>query len=186
MREIAKSTIELAAHGDMAAFEDIYKEFSSTVYTLAFGVTQNQQDAEEATQDVFVKIFRSLKNFRFDSSFSTWLYRITMNTAINIYRKRKNHGLSFTNYDEPSDIQLAAPDISKDQRDRADAAARVAELLKNINPEHRACIVLREIEGLDYKEMADVLGIPLNTVRSRLKRAREALVAYCRKGGHSS
>ena len=66
---------------------------------------------------------------------------------------------------------------------RQDAAARVAALLDNISPEHRSCIVLREIEGLDYKEMAGALNIPLNTVRSRLKRAREALIAHCRKEG---
>ena len=66
---------------------------------------------------------------------------------------------------------------------RRDIAARVSEILKNISPEHRSCIMLREIEGLDYKEMAGALKIPLNTVRTRLKRAREALIAYCRKEG---
>jgi len=181
MRDIAKNTIEMAARGDMTAFEEIYKEFSSTVYTLAFGVTQNKQDAEEVTQDVFVKIFRSLKNFKFNSSFSTWLYRITMNMAINMYHKRARCAAASVQYDEVENVLPAEPGLPKMDIERQDAAQRLAEILKNISPEHRSCIVLREIEGLDYKEIADVLKIPLNTLRSRLKRAREALVAYCRK-----
>ena len=183
MREIEKNTIEMAARGDTTAFEEIYKQYSSTVYTIALGVTRNRQDAEEATQDVFIKVFRNLKNFRFGSSFGTWLYKIAVNTAINIYRKRARHGAVSLQYDELKDTRTMMPDIQRQETDREDVAARVAALLDNISPEHRSCIVLREIEGFDYKEMAGILSIPLNTVRSRLKRAREALIAYCRKEG---
>ena len=183
MREIAKATIEMAARGDTTAFEEIYKQCSSTVYTIALGVTRNRQDAEEATQDVFVKVFHGLKNFRFSSSFNTWLYRIAINTAINIYRKHARHGAALLQYDELKDTRKVVPDTQEEEADRGDVAARVAALLDNISPEHRSCIVLREIEGLNYKEMAGVLSIPLNTVRSRLKRAREAIIAYCRKEG---
>lgn len=183
MREIEKSTIEMAARGDMAAFEEIYKQCSSTVYSIALGITRNHQDAEEATQDVFVKVFRGLNNFRFGSSFSTWLYRIAANTAINVYRKRARRGAASLQYDELKDTRTVAPDTQRQETEQQDVAARVAALLDNISPEHRSCIVLREIEGFDYKEMAGVLNIPLNTVRTRLKRAREALIAYCRKEG---
>ncbi len=184
MREIDKNTVEMAASGDMAAFEDIYKQFSSTVYTISLGVTRNRQDAEEATQDVFVKVFRGLKNFRFGSSFGTWLYRITMNTAINIHRKHARRGVTSLSYDELKDTRTAAPAIQHEEVERQDAAPRrVSAILDNISPEHRSCIMLREIEGLDYREMAGALSIPLNTVRSRLKRAREAIIAYCRKEG---
>ncbi|MCX5667314.1 MAG: sigma-70 family RNA polymerase sigma factor [Candidatus Omnitrophica bacterium] len=183
MREIEKDTIVMAAGGNIAAFEEIYKQCSSTVYTLAFGVTRNCQDAEEATQDVFVKVFRSLRNFRFGSSFNTWLYRIAMNTAINIYRKRARQGAVSLQYDDLKDTRQETPDMRQNEIRQGDVAARIAALLDNISPEHRSCIMLREIEGFDYKEMAGILKIPLNTVRSRLKRAREALIAYCRKEG---
>ncbi len=183
MREIAKETIEMASRGDINAFEEIYRHYSSRVYTVALGITRNQQDAEEATQDVFVKAFRSLKNFRFGSSLGTWLHRITINTAITIYNKRARHGAASLQYDETKDTQTATPSMRQNEAARQDAKARVAAILDNISPEHRSCIVLREIEGFNYKEMADTLSIPLNTVRSRLKRAREALVAYCRKEG---
>jgi len=183
MQEIERNTIEMAAGGDIAAFEEIYKQCSSTVYTLAFGITRNRQDAEEATQDVFIKVFRGLKNFRFGSSFGTWIYRIAVNTAINLYHKRARRGAASLQYDEIKDAQPEAPDMRQKEIRREDAAASVAAILENVSPEHRSCIMLREIEGLNYKEMAGTLKIPLNTVRSRLKRAREALIAYCRKEG---
>ena len=183
MRDIEKNTIKMAARGDMTAFEEIYKQCSSAVYTIALGITRNYRDAEETTQDVFVKVFRGLKSFRFGSSFGTWLYRIAVNTAINVYRKRIRQGAGSLSYDELKDTRAVEPDMRKRETDQQDAAARVAALLDNISPEHRSCIVLREIEGLDYKEMAGALNIPLNTVRSRLKRAREALIAHCRKEG---
>ena len=185
MREIAREIIESAANGDMNAFEEIYKTFSSTVYTVAMGITGHAQDAEEAAQEVFIKVFRGLKYFKFNSSFGTWLYRITMNTAINIYRSRVRRGGETVNYDEAKVCSSAAPDLSKEARDRDHAVRLVSVLLKNISPNHRSCIVLREIEGLDYKEISAVLKIPLNTVRSRIKRGREAMIAYSRKEGIS-
>jgi len=183
MQSIDNSIIEKAAGGDISAFEEIYKTFSSMVYTLAYGVTQNRMDAEEATQDVFVRIYRSLKDFRFGSSFSTWIYRIAMNTAINVYHKNTKRRNSSIPYDEAGDLIPAVPHASKDEIEKQEATAQVDTLLKALSPEHRTCIVLREIEGLEYSQMAEVLAIPINTVRSRLKRAREALVAYCRKEG---
>lgn len=184
MREIAREVIEMAAGGDMAAFEEIYKTFSSTVYTIALGVTHDRQDAEEAVQDVFVKVFKALKSFRFGSSFGTWIYRITMNTAINIRRSQARRRTSATvDYDE---IKESIPDPRNAHEDRIEksyAFENVDKILKNLSPEHRSCVVLREIEGLDYKEIADILKIPLNTVRSRLKRARESMVTYCREEG---
>lgn len=182
MKEISRDIIEKAAAGDMRAFEDIYREFSSIVYTVALGITRGRQDAEEVTQDVFIKVFRGLKGFMFASSFGTWLYRITVNTALNMCSKRSRRGMESVNYDDVKDVLPPGPDTVKEETERQDTSARVAELLKHISPEHRSCIVLREIEGLDYREIAEVLSIPLNTVRSRLKRAREALIAYGRKG----
>lgn len=185
MREIAKEIIEAAAGGDMAAFEEIYKTFSSIVYTVAMNITAQAQDAEEATQEVFIKVFRGLKYFKFNSSFGTWVYRITINTAINIYRSRARHGAETVNYDDGKVSMPAEPDQSKAARDRNHAAWLVSKILKNISPDHRSCIVLREIEGLDYNEISAVLKVPLNTVRSRLNRAREAMIAYIRKEGIS-
>jgi RNA polymerase sigma-70 factor (ECF subfamily) len=186
MQEIARDIIEQAALGDIGAFEEVYKTFSSTVYTLALGVTKNRQDAQEVTQDVFIKIFRSLKSFKFGSSLGTWIYRVAVNTALNMYRARSRRASAMTYIEDAGDI----PDASGKSPDEAvvlkDSEARAAKLLKGLSPEHRACIMMREIEGLDYKEMSKALGVPLNTVRSRLKRARQALIAIVKTGGHAS
>ena len=182
MREIAREVIEKAAGGDMAAFEEIYKTFSSTVYTIAFNITRSRQDAEEATQDVFVKIFRKLADFNFESSFGTWLYRIATNTAINIYKSRSRHRQKAVSIEEAGDpVDSAGWNAQRGAIDRESAELKVAALLGQLNPEMRSCITLRELEGLDYKEIARVLRIPLNTVRSRIRRAREALVEHCKK-----
>ena len=186
MREIAKEIIEKAAYGDMPAFEEIYKTFSSAVYSIALGVVRNRHDADEVTQDVFVKIFRSIKSFRFSSSFGTWVYRIAMNTSINSYKALAKRSLRNTSLDEFGEALLKTDSgRAGDLRDRLGAKSKVYELLGCLSPKHRSCIVLREIEGLDYKDMANVMGIPINTVRSRLKRARQALVAYCKREGVS-
>lgn len=183
MREIGKDIIEKAAEGDMSAFEEIYRAFSSTVYTIAANVTRNNEDAEEVTQDVFVKVARKLPEFKFESSFGTWIYRITMNAAINAYKTRARQRQKTAAIDEVGDIADPGSGAARDEIDRQGAAAKIARLLGSLNQDQRACIVLREIEGLDYKEIAEVLKIPLNTVRTRIKRAREALVAHCKSEG---
>ncbi|MCX5680500.1 MAG: sigma-70 family RNA polymerase sigma factor [Candidatus Omnitrophica bacterium] len=184
MREIAKEIIELAAGGDISAFEEIYKAFSSTVYTVALGVTRDSRDAEEVTQDVFLKAFRGLKRFKFGSSLGTWIYRITVNTAINVYRSgARRRAFGMVDYDEIKDSVPDLRNTSKEEIEKRHAAESVDRILKDLSFEHRSCIVLREIEGLDYKEMAQVLGIPINTVRSRLKRARAAMVTCAKREG---
>lgn len=185
MREIPKEIIEKAGMGDMGAFEEIYKVFSPAVYTIALGITRNRQDAEEATQDVFVKIFRTLNSFKFRSSFGTWIYRIASNAAINIYNARARHRRRASGIDGLESIPDSKSENARDAIQRESAAIEVSALLKVLNPEQRSCIVLRELQGLGYSEIAETLRVPVNTVRSRLKRAREALVAHCRKGGLS-
>ena len=184
MREIAKETIEMAAGGDISAFEEIYKAFSSTVYTVALGVTRDTQDAEEVTQDVFVKVFKGLKRFKFGSSLGTWIYRITKNTAINSYRSgRRRRTCGMVDYDEVKDSIPDSRDALKEKIEKSHAAESIDRILKDLSPEHRLCLVLREIEGLDYKEMAQVLMVPLNTIRSRLRRARAAMAECIRMEG---
>lgn len=184
MREIAREAVELAAAGDIAAFEEIYKIFSSTVYSVALGVTHDSRDAEEAVQDVFIKVFKGLKRFNFSSSLGTWIYRITINTAINIYRSgRKRKILGMTDYDGIKDSVPDPRDAFKEGIERNHTAETLGRIMKKLSPEHRLCVTLREIEDLSYKEMADILRVPLNTVRSRLKRARAAMAALAQKEG---
>jgi RNA polymerase sigma-70 factor, ECF subfamily len=175
MNDIAPDILEQAAAGNMDAFEEIYKATSSFVYNVALRITRNSANAEEVTQDVFMKIYRNLKGFGFRSSFKTWVYRITVNTAINHYRKSNKEESGRVDYDN---IIESLPDnrLAWEGINQGDSQARLNLLLDKLSSEHKSCLILREIEGLSYREMADALTIPVNTVRSRLKRARQALL----------
>lgn len=179
MEDIPRDLIEQAQAGDIGAFERIYKAASAMVYSVALRVTNSRPDAEEVTQDVFIKIHRSLKDFEFRSSFKTWAYRITVNTALNACRKISRQEAGRQDFDTVIDSQAASVDTRgqighAEERDRAKAELSVR--LARLNPDQRACIILRDIEGLKYKEIAKALGININTVRSRLKRARLAMI----------
>ena len=181
MQDIARDILERAFQGDMQAFERVYKDCSGFVYNVALRVTRNSADAEEVTQDVFMKVYRYLKSFRFRSAFKTWLYRITVNTAINRYRKSLREEKS--RVDLGSAIEsLPADSSAAEIALHSDNEARLNALLDRLSLKYKTCLILREIQGLNYQEIAAALRIPVNTVRSRLKRARQALLNQAGKG----
>ena len=175
MIEVSKELIERASSGDREAFKEVYKLTSGYVYAVAIRVSRNVEDAQEVVQDVFVKIHKNLHKFKFRSKFTTWIYRITINTAINCYnrsRKKRFFEINDVRYMENIGVEgsisagLEAEDTEK----------AVSSMLANLNADQRTCMILREIEGLSYQEISEVLKIKINTVRTRLKRAREVLV----------
>lgn len=182
MKDISARILKQAAGGDIEAFEEIYKAASSFVYNVAFKISRNYADAEEVTQDVFMKVYQGLKNFHFRSSFKTWVYRITVNTAINRYHKSMREEKERVDFDTVIDT-VPASESAAEGAMQSDNEAMLNKLLEGLNPEYKACLLLREIEGLSYKEIAVSLRIPVNTVRSRIKRAREALLEVNVKGG---
>jgi len=174
MEEIAKEILIKASQGDMKAYEDVYKSSNSFIYNVAYRVVNNREDALEVAQEVFMIIYHKLKDFRFESSFKTWVYRITANTAINYAKKLyRNKTVPFEeSYGEgavESDVHV--------QMDQEHQDKLVESLLAQLNPEQRACVVMREIQVLSYEEIAKALNININTVRSRLKRSREKLLS---------
>lgn len=179
MIEIPQSVLGEASLGNMQAFEEIYRAASGFVYNVALGIVRNSHDAQEVTQDVFMKIYHNLKSFGFHSSFRTWVYRIAVNTAIDRYRQVLRANKGRLDYDAAQAEGSCAPSVLK-QANQFDNRAKIGKLLDTLNPEQKACILLREIEGLSYRDIAGVLKIPVNTVRSRLKRARQALLQYAR------
>ena len=186
MDNIPRELIEQAQAGNMDAFERIYRASSGLVYSVALRITNSRPEAQEVTQDVFVKIYRNLGDFEFRSSFKTWAYRITVNTALNACKKVSKESHRRQDIDSVINTQVASVDTRKDiihQEECTQAKTKLSVLLRALNPDQRACIVLREIEGLSYEEISRTLRININTVRSRLKRARLALMAQIGFGG---
>jgi len=180
MEDIQRETIEQAQAGDIAAFERIYRAASGFVYSVALRITNNRQEAQEVAQDVFLKIYHNLKGFQFRSSFKTWVYRVTANTALNAYKKMSRDLNRRQDFDSIIDTQAVSVDTKKEmeeRQERDEQKSRLESLLNSLNPDQRAAIVLREIQGLNYEEISQALNININTVRSRLKRARQALLA---------
>ncbi|MFH1857876.1 MAG: RNA polymerase sigma factor [Candidatus Omnitrophota bacterium] len=177
MHSISNDLLIRASEGNIEAFEEIYKAASGFVYSTALRITKSTSDAEEITQDVFLKVYRNLKSFGFRSSFKTWLYRVTVNTALNTYKKISQE-LSRRVDDDIERKEDPSSEGAREAVEQKDAEKKLASLLEVLSPEQRACILLREIEGLSYWEIAGALGININTVRSRLKRARETLLAH--------
>ena len=176
MQEVERELITRAGQGDMGAFREIYQRASGYVYTLAYRVVNTKHDAEEVTQDVFFKLHQSLGSFKFEASFKTWLYRIAVNTALNHAKKRNRVTTREVEKVYEDLATVTQPDAGK-RLEAEDTEKKLKILLDQLNPDQRVCIVLREIEGMDYQEIATSLGININTVRSRLKRARETLMA---------
>lgn len=171
MNDISADILRKASMGDADSFESIYKDTADFVYNVALRIVRNSEDAEEVTQEVFLTVHRKLKYFRFESSVKTWIYRITVNRALNLAKKRSRENMKITEYGkEFHPVTGTAQGVEKDDR-------AIDALLGAVDPDQRACLVLRNVEGLSYKEISDALKININTVRSRLRRAREKLIA---------
>ncbi len=176
MKDIPRDIIIRASRGDIAAFEEIYKTACSFVYSLALRVTRNSSEAEDVVQEVFMKVHRNLSRFKFRSAFKTWVYRVAVNTAINTYRKTSKEMGRRVDFDKVARIYPAASTVQSGM-EKEENREKFSVLLTVLNPDQRVCILLREVEGLSYKEIAAVLKININTVRSRLKRARSLLLS---------
>ncbi len=174
--EITNKIIDDSINGDVDAFETIYQAFSSFVYNVSLRVTNNSEDAREITQDVFVTLHQKLADFRSHSSIKTWIYRITVNKSINLVKKEVNLKERNQKYcdrgDEPKSNNNVLDFINKEHRDTI-----LSQILESLTVNQRVCMVLKHIEEMTCNEIADVLKTNVNTVKTRLKRAREHILA---------
>jgi RNA polymerase sigma-70 factor (ECF subfamily) len=175
------SLVRCAQSGEVRAFDRLVLKYRSRIVELAMRYTRNPADAEDATQETFIKAYRALRHFRGDSAFYTWLYRIASNCSRNILKARRrdllNNAIDFSDYHnaarQPARLrELATPEelaLTTDIRGMVNAA------LEGLSEEHRTVITLREIDGLSYQEIASAMSIPVGTVRSRVFRARDLI-----------
>jgi RNA polymerase sigma-70 factor (ECF subfamily) len=165
--------------GDTEAFEPLVEKYKRKVFRLAYQVLRDQEEALDVSQEAFVKAFRALPAFKGDSAFYTWLFRITMNVALDRKRQRATRAKSLGAEDvPPEEWERTAVSTDPDPEDVATGAERrerIRKGLDSLSEHHRAIIILSDIEGLQYREIAEVLGIPLGTVMSRLHHARKRL-----------
>jgi RNA polymerase sigma-70 factor (ECF subfamily) len=162
-----------AQKGDPQAFGALVERYQRRVVGVAFAVVHNQDDALELAQETFVRAFENINKFESRSSFSTWLYRIAANLAIDFRRREGRHTI-LRGEDAENEIQrMPAPrGDSFLEASRNELSKRISGALKELTPEHRAVILLREVEGLSYDEISEVLQVPRGTVMSRLHYAR--------------
>jgi RNA polymerase sigma-70 factor (ECF subfamily) len=161
-------------HGRTAAFGELVARHQDRLYNTVFRLLDNAEDAQDVVQEAFLNAYQSLDSFKGDSQFYTWLYRIAVNTAISHKRKQRVtlriDGSGGESCAEPFDTsELSHPGHALEQ---AEQGRRVQEALNRLSPEHRAVLILKDIEGQKYETMAQVLQVPIGTIRSRLHRAR--------------
>jgi len=169
-----------AQAGSMKAFETLVTRYRGRIFGMIMNMLGNEADARDITQETFIKAWRHLPNFERRAQFFTWLCRIANNAVIDLIRKKKFSGAEFN--DELGNVPAAgAPTVPRHTPapDRAlvnqEIGGRIREALDKLSPEHRAVILLKEIEGLSYQEIADTVGCAIGTVMSRLFNARKRL-----------
>lgn len=188
-REQEAAVIQAVLDGDVNAYEALVKEYEKNVYNLALRMTGNSEDAADMAQEAFIKAYNSLTAFRGDSKFSVWLYRIVSNVCLDFLRSRSRKqtvSLSTENDDgEEVELDIADETHSPEQLlDRSLTRDAVRRGLAALPPDHSEILLLREIQGLSYEEIADVLGLEAGTVKSRIFRARKKLCSFLIKDGN--
>jgi len=172
-------------NGDQTAFDEMVSRYWDRIYSMVHQLLRNTQDAEEVTQDAFIRAHRGLVNFRGDSAFSTWLYQIATNLARNRYwywwRRKRDKTISF---EQPigtdgegtlADIIPAEVETPDDITVTQEFVDRIGLAMEKLGAKHREILILRNVKNLSYEEIAEILGISVGTVKSRIARARESL-----------
>ena len=190
-REQEAAIVRKVLGGDANAFETLVLEYEKNVYNIALRMTGNSEDAADMTQEAFIKAYNSLQSFRGDSKFSVWLYRIVSNVCLDFLRsknRRPTVSLSVED-DDGEDAQLDVADESQSPElplDRKLTRDSVRRGLDSLPPDYRQILLLREIQGLSYDEIAQALSLEVGTVKSRIFRARKRLCTFLIDDGNIS
>lgn len=171
--------------GDEAAFEALVRLYDKKVYTLCRRMCISEEDAQEAAQDAFLAVWRAIGAFRQESSFSTWLYRLATNACIDLLRRNKRSGGSVSLDDEETAPELVdTRPLPQQELERREAQRLIEDGLRALPEDYRAILLLREVQGLSYAEIAEVTQLELGTVKSRISRGRILLRNYLTASGN--
>ncbi len=172
--------------GRTEAFGELVRRYQDRLFNASYRILGNAEDAQDVVQEAFLNAYQALDSFKGDSRFFTWLYRIAMNQAISL-RRRHRPVIPFDSWASRNDEEAQFLDQSEFSRpteaiERAEEGERVHTALSHLSLEHRLVLVLKDIEGLKYEEIAETLKVPIGTVRSRIHRARSELREILERG----
>lgn len=181
-----QSWIASARNGDEAAFGELVQKYQKRVYALTVRMCPTPELAEEAAQEAFLSAWQGLPFFRGDAAFSTWLYRLASNACVDLLRKERRHqGTSLDDDTAGAEIPDTKP-TPEEAAETKELRAQIEAGLRQLSPEHRAVLILREIQQLNYEEIADALSLDLGTVKSRISRGRRQLRDFLKEQGNFS
>ncbi len=186
LAQVDVSDLELVKRcqaGQTEAFDELVSRYRTRIFAMIYNMVHNEQDAWDLAQDSFVKAWKSINRFRRHSSFYTWVYRIVMNVTIDWLRKKqiKGAGSEFNDSIQLKEIDPASRTVPKadplphERMERSEIRAKIDNAIGQLSPEHRAVILMKEIEDMQYHEIAETLGCSIGTVMSRLFYARKKL-----------
>jgi RNA polymerase sigma-70 factor, ECF subfamily len=173
--------VRRAQQGDETAFQELVEKYQSKVFSIIHGIVRHRNDVEDIAQQVFAKVFFSLRNFDFRSSLITWIYKITVNECFDYLRKKKVRKLVYESdlsEDEVRRVENTEPSIDRQPAADSTLARRdyVLKLMSRVSEEERALLMLKEVEGYSVEELADMMSMNENTIKVKLFRARQKLV----------
>ena len=180
MRYDEKNLVTALQKGEERAFQELVENYSKMIYSTAFSMLQNADDAQDAAQEVFLSVYRYIGKFKKNSKLSTWIYRITVNSCMNVLKKKR---LNVTPIEREDGIIEIADNSADPEGVLLSKITRreIADAISALESNQRAIIVLRDIENLSYEEISEILHIPVGTVKSRINRARCSLREHFKK-----
>lgn len=183
-RDLDWVIVQRVQNGEVSAFNQLVQKYRQSLFSIIYNMTGNREDATDIAQEAFIKAFQSIKQFRGQASFYTWIYRIAVNSSITFIKRAKKQ--RFINY-ETIDETLVSSDIleyftAKTKTEKGallkELQEKLNEALQKLSPKHRIVVILHEVEGMNHKEIADITKTSEGTVRSRLHYAKKMLQAY--------
>jgi RNA polymerase sigma-70 factor (ECF subfamily) len=179
--DLEKLLVKKSQSGDVESFELLISSYDKRAYNIAYRIMGNEEDAKDMAQEALLRVFRSIKDFKGQSSFSTWLYRIVTNVCLDELRRRKNEkyvSMDSTIQTEDGELHMelcSDKETPESAYERTEQKELIMNAIRNLNEEYRSVIVLRDIQGFSYEEISSMLDCSLGTVKSRINRARTML-----------
>ncbi len=176
--------VRRAQKGDLEAYDELIKRYQERIYATVYHMTSNHEDANDLSQDAFIKAFQALKSFKGGSSFYTWLYRIAVNKTINFLKQRKNklhmslNDLDFNTENNPDLVALISDKTPRREAGLKELSEKLNEALLKLSEQHRLVLVLHDVQGQSHEEIAEIMDCNIGTVRSRLFYARQQMQAW--------